>query len=39
MDFDSQKPYNSLPGLPPNAEIETGPVLKAAISANRALAA
>jgi Fic family protein len=38
MSFNSQKPYNSLPELPPNAEIETGPVLKAAISANRALA-
>ena len=32
------KPYNHLPPLPPEIEIETPSVLKAAISANRALA-
>ncbi|MCK4623221.1 MAG: Fic family protein [Desulfuromonadales bacterium] len=38
MSFDPQKPYNDLPTLPPSIELETKPVLKQAISANRALA-
>ena len=33
-----QKPYNDLPPLPPQAEVETQAVLKRAISAARALA-
>lgn len=32
------KPYNDLPPLPPDAELETPKVLKAAIAANRSLA-
>ncbi len=36
--FDSQKPYNDLPPLPPKAEIETRTVLKACIGARAALA-
>lgn len=38
MKFDSLKPYNQLPTLPPEAEIETQPVLKRCIKASRALA-
>lgn len=38
MPFDRNKPYNDLPDLPPRADLETKPVLKACIAANRALA-
>jgi Fic family protein len=38
MNFDSQKPFNELPLLPPKVEIETKTTLKKAISAGRALA-
>lgn len=38
MSNHSDKPYNNLPPLPPEAEIETPAVLKNAITANRALA-
>lgn len=38
MSFSPDKPYNYLPPLPPESEIETPAVLKAAIAANRALA-
>jgi Fic family protein len=38
MAQNSNKPYNELPHLPPDARIETLEVLKAAISANRTLA-
>jgi cell filamentation protein, protein adenylyltransferase len=37
MKFDSLKPYNSLPDLPPKADIETKEILKKTISASRAL--
>ena len=36
--FDKERPYNDLPILPPNAELETKEILKKAIDANRALA-
>lgn len=36
--MDPEKPHNQLPPLPPQAELETKPVLKQCISANRALA-
>src|SRR6187401_1977301 len=36
--FERSKPYNDLPGLPPEARLETEPVLKAAIRASRSLA-
>ena len=36
--FDPLKPYNELPPLPPNTDVETKAVLKKAISAGRALA-
>jgi len=36
--FDSKKPYNNLPQLPPRADIETKKILKKTISAGRALA-
>ncbi len=36
--FDPQKPYNALPLLPPEVEVETKVVLKKAISAHRSLA-
>ena len=39
MIFDPNKPYNDLPLLPPGADVETKPVLKKTIAANRALAA
>ncbi|STX29784.1 Filamentation induced by cAMP protein Fic [Legionella beliardensis] len=38
MNFDPNKPYNDLPYLPPNAEIENIRILKACISARAALA-
>lgn len=38
MTFDRNKPYNDLPDLPPQAEIETTAVLKMAIRANKAIA-
>ncbi len=38
MGFNSQKPYNDLPLLPPKADIETMAILKKAILAGRALA-
>jgi len=36
--FDNKTPYNDLPLLPPNAEIETKSILRKTISAGRALA-
>lgn len=36
--FDHKKPYNDLPLLPPNADIETKEILRKTISAGRALA-
>lgn len=38
MSYSPDKPYNHLPPLPPEIQIETPKVLKAAIAANRALA-
>lgn len=38
MPYNFEKPYNDLPPLPPDAELETPPVLKTAIGANRLLA-
>ncbi len=38
MRFDPSRPYNDLPELPPSAELETRPVLKACIEARAALA-
>jgi Fic family protein len=38
MTYDPRQPYNDLPGLPPAVEVETASVLRAAISASRALA-
>lgn len=38
MHFDPLKPYNELPLLPPQTELESKEILKKAISANRALA-
>lgn len=38
MSYSPDKPHNYLPPLPPEADIETPVVLKAAIGANRALA-
>ena len=38
MTFNPLKPYNDLPALPPTADIETKPLLKACIEAGRALA-
>lgn len=38
MSFDRNTPYNSLPLLPPEFEIDSKAVLKKAIMANRALA-
>jgi Fic family protein len=37
MNFEPQKPYNTLPDLPPKADIETKEILKKTISASRAL--
>jgi Fic family protein len=39
MPFDPKQPYNALPGLPPAADIESKPLLKACIEARAALAA
>jgi Fic family protein len=39
MPLDPDKPYNDLPDLPPAAQLETTPVLKACIEARAALAA
>lgn len=36
--FDRNTPFNDLPALPPQVEVETPAVLKKAISASRALA-
>ena len=36
--FDPERPYNALPGLPPQADIETRALLKACIEARTALA-
>lgn len=36
--FDPLKPYNELPPLPPDIDVETRAVLRKAISAGRALA-
>ena len=38
MSFDRNKPYNVLPELPPEANIETKAILKRCINAGRALA-
>jgi Fic family protein len=38
MKFNSHLPYNNLPTLPPKIDIETKPILKKAINANKALA-
>ncbi|MFO7955899.1 MAG: Fic family protein [Candidatus Brocadiia bacterium] len=38
MNGGTRKPYNQLPPLPPDADLETKPVLKQCVSANRALA-
>lgn len=38
MTFDKNTPYNDLPLLPPKQDLETKAILKAAISANKALA-
>ena len=37
--FDPSRPYNSLPQLPPKADIETRAILKACIDARAAVAA
>jgi len=37
MKFEAQKPYNTLPDLPPKGDIETKEILKKTISASRAL--
>lgn len=39
MTFDPQTPFNTLPGLPPEAEIESKPILKACVEARAAVAA
>ncbi len=39
MNFNPNIPYNDLPALPPDVDLETRSVLKQAISSNRALAA
>lgn len=38
MPFDPRRPYNDLPDLPPSADIEARPLLKACIEARAALA-
>jgi Fic family protein len=38
MAFNPLVPYNDLPPLPPRQDLETKPVLKKCIAANRALA-
>lgn len=37
-DFDPNKPYNALPPLPPDADIETRTILKKCVTARAALA-
>jgi hypothetical protein len=36
--FSAETPYNALPQLPPKAELETKPVIKALVGARAALA-
>lgn len=36
--FQPEKPYNALPELPPNIDLETPEILKACIEANKELA-
>lgn len=38
MSFDPKQPYNDLPLLPPPGDLETKPVLKKCVAANKALA-
>ncbi len=38
MKFDRNKPYNTLPPLPPPVDLESGTILKKCIGAHRALA-
>lgn len=38
MSFDRNRPYNDLPSLPPQTDLETKAVLKRAVAAHRALA-
>jgi Fic family protein len=38
MSLDPRQPYNDLPLLPPQKELETKPILKKCVAANRALA-
>lgn len=38
MTFDRNTPYNDLPDLPPTIDLETVPVLKMAVKANKAIA-
>lgn len=38
MKFDRNIPYNHLPGLPPSVDLETVPILKMAVRANKAVA-
>ena len=38
MTFDPRKPYNDLPALPPQAEVESRAILKACIEARAAVA-
>ncbi len=38
MNFDRSSPYNNLPDLPPRTDLETVPILKMAIRANKAIA-
>ena len=37
-DFDPKRPYNALPALPPNTDLETKEIMRKTISAGRALA-
>ena len=39
MSFDPNRPFNALPGLPPGADLETKPILKACVGARAKLAA
>lgn len=38
MTFDPRQPYNDLPLLPPQCDLETKPILKKCVAANKALA-
>lgn len=38
MKFDPTRPYDTLPQLPPNSDVETAPILKQCLKATRALA-